>query len=121
MRPRLPLLAALMLITSPCGSETLSGHDDLAAQRPLNLSLPRERLSKPATPSNVNAEDPVIHDLRQEKSGIAPATPRYGTGFEAREHGYAGAAPRFSAPGDASGGTLQGGAARESVGMGRRR
>lgn len=81
------------------------------AQRPLNLSLPRDMLKQPLTITRSDDEDLAARNLRQEASATekSSAHPRYGTGYEARQRGM----------GTSMGGTGMGGGGRGGMGRGR--
>lgn len=92
------------------------------AQRPLNLSLPRDVVSPPAGLRRGETDETAERNLRKEGEIDAARTPRYGTGFEARQRGmgaegFGGFGSGMGAP--MGGGAGMGGGGRGGMGRGR--
>lgn len=113
----------LLMLTAPVRAQTVP--DAGAASRPLNLSLPRDLARPPAMPSGMEAaQDPVEQNLRPAQVDGRQASSRmpYGSGYEARQRGSAGAGDSASgirgSNGGGYGGGKQGGG-RGGMGRGR--
>ena len=110
----------LLLLAVPAWGQSPSSSAGGEARRPLNLSLPREFLSQPATVVHKEAEeDAVARNLQQEEQGSAKRNGRqpYGTGYEARHRGMSVESGGFGA-GGMVGGTTSGAGGASGAGMG---
>lgn len=114
----------LLVLAAPVRGQTVPD-TDAATSRPLNLSLPRDLVRPPAMPSGVEAaQDPVEQNLRPAQVDGRHGASRmpYGSGYEARQRGSAGAGDsvpgiRGGNSGGYGGGTQGGG--RGGIGRGR--
>ena len=97
-RLNLILVPSVLALASPCWGEARQANAKSTQPRPLNLSLPRDALRAPGTGQvdetvqrNLHAPTPVPGNTQ------APATLRYGAGYEHRHQETGGAATGGSA------------------------
>ncbi|HEY9146929.1 MAG TPA: hypothetical protein VIN36_09615 [Thiobacillus sp.] len=97
-RLNLILVPSVLALASPGWAEARQSNAKAAQPRPLNLSLPRDALRAPAAGQvdetvqrNLRAPAPVPGNTQ------APATLRYGAGYEHRQQEMGGAAAGGSA------------------------
>jgi hypothetical protein len=119
----------LLLLAAPAWGQSPPLPAGSGVQRPLNLSLPRDVISKQGSIIVSEPEDTATRNLRQEEQQKETRAERrpYGTGFEARQRGMLSeGSPGFASGGSGAGaagggGGGGGGGAGRGGGMGRGR
>ncbi|MDP1652318.1 MAG: hypothetical protein Q8L56_06300 [Rhodocyclaceae bacterium] len=120
----LTLNLSLLIVAAPAWGQPPSPPADNEARRPLNLSLPRDVMSKPGSVLLNDSQDTATRNLRQEEEASGKRAERqpYGTGYEARQRGMSSESSNsgFGGGGRSSGsGAGAGGGGRGGMGRGR--
>jgi hypothetical protein len=123
MKPRTLTLHFLLLIAvAPAWGQSPSPPVAGDGRRPLNLSLPRDVLTKPAAVVSTEADDMTVRNLQKEVEEAEKRSERqpYGTGYEARQRAILSGSgnPGFGG-GGFGGGAGAGGAGQGGMGRGR--
>lgn len=119
MKPRSSTLTlSLLLLSVPAWGQSPPLPNGDQTHRPLNLSLPRDVMSRQTTVIHTPPEDVAVRNLRQDDPGSAKQAGRqpYGTGYEARRRGMA---SESGNSGFSSGAGMGGSGGRGGMGRGR--
>lgn len=123
MKTRIFTSCCLLLLAVPAWGQSPPLPAGGAAQRPLNLSLPRDVLTNSTAVIRTESEDTATRNLRQEKEENGKRAERqpYGTGYEARQRGMASGSNSGFGGGDTvtGSGSGAGGGGRGGMGRGR--
>ena len=116
----------LLLLAAPAWGQLPPQPAGRESRKPLNLSLPRDVLSKPTSVNRNESEDTASRNLQQEEKDKANRSERqpYGAGYEARMRGMTTESGGFGAGGVGSAGMgggagTGGGGGHGSMGRGR--